>query len=459
MKRKLLALVLAAGKGTRFKSDRIKVLHPMLGKPMIHLVVDCMHALRPEAVHIVVGHQKDEIMKEGFSKPVQFIHQEKQLGTAHAVLAAKKVLQSHKDNDVLVINGDLTLIRPETLRPMLERHRREKNTLTFLTADMENPTGFGRVTYHENNVIRIFEEKDATPAQRKIKEVNVGVYLFKIDNLLKALPKISDKNIKGEFYLTDIIEIMSQREGRVGVHKAPTEQEIVGINDRYELAQAVEILRQRKIISLAKSGVTICDPSTTWIDLDVKIGRDTTLYSSVILEGKTVIGQGCTIYPFVHVKDSRIGHDVKILSSTMIEESTIERGAQIGPFTHLRPKSQVKSSAKVGNFVEMKNTVFGRGSKAGHLSYLGDAEISENVNIGAGTITCNYDGEKKHKTIIGKGAFIGSGTEIVAPVRIGKDSYVGAGSTITKNVSPGALAVSRSRQVEKPGWGKKKRKK
>jgi bifunctional UDP-N-acetylglucosamine pyrophosphorylase/glucosamine-1-phosphate N-acetyltransferase len=459
MKRKLLALVLAAGKGTRFKSDKIKVLHPMLGKPMIHLVVDCMFALRPEAVYVVVGHQKDEVMKEEFSKPVEFIHQKKQLGTAHAVLAAKKILQSNRDKDLLVINGDLTLIRPETLRPMIRQHRREKNALTFLSALMENPTGFGRVTYHDNGLIRIFEEKDAAPAQREIKEVNVGVYLFKIEELLKALPKITNKNIKGEFYLTDIIEILSRGKAKVGVYMAPMEQQIIGINDRYELAQAVEILRQRRIISLAESGVTIYDPSTTWIDLDVKIGRDTTICSSVILEGKTVIGQGCMIYPFVHVRNSRIGRDAKILTSTMIEESTIERGAQIGPFTHLRPKSFVKSGAKVGNFVEMKNTVFGRGSKAGHLSYLGDAEIKDNVNIGAGTITCNYDGKKKHKTIIEEGAFIGSGTELIAPVKIGKDAYVGAGSTINKNVSSGALAVSRSKQVEKPGLGRKERKK
>jgi bifunctional UDP-N-acetylglucosamine pyrophosphorylase/glucosamine-1-phosphate N-acetyltransferase len=459
MKGKLLALVLAAGKGTRFKSDKIKVLHPMLGKPMIHLVVDCMLALRPEAVYVVVGHQKDEVMQEEYSKPVKFIHQKKQLGTAHAVLAAKNILLSNSDKDLLVINGDLTLIRPETLKPMIRQHRKEKNALTFLSAEMEDPTGFGRVTYHEDNLIKIFEERDASPSQRKIKEVNVGVYLFKIKDLLKALPKISNKNIKGEFYLTDIIEIMSGGKGRVGVHKAPVEQEIVGINDRYELAKAVEILRQRKIMSLAASGVTIYDPSTTWIELDVKIGRDTTIYSSVVLEGKTVIGQRCKLYPFVHLRDSRVGHDVKILTSTMIEESIIENGAQVGPFSHLRPKNIIKAGAKVGNFVEMKSTVFGRGSKAGHLSYLGDSEIKNNVNIGAGTITCNYDGKRKHKTVIDEGAFIGSGTELVAPVKIGKDSYVGAGSTITKDVSSGALAVSRSKQVEKPGWGKKKRKK
>lgn len=459
MKRELLALVLAAGKGTRFKSDRIKVLHPMLGKPMIHLVVDCLLALNPETVYVVVGYQKDEVMAEEFSKPVAFVHQKEQKGTAHAVLAAKKILRSNRDKDLLVINGDLTLIRPETLKGMVKRHRKDKNSLTFLSAEMENPTGFGRVTYEGNGLIRICEEKDATTAQRRIKEVNVGVYLFRIADLLASLGKISNENAKGEFYLTDVIEIMSMGSGKVGVHKAPAEQEIVGINDRFELAKAVEILRRRKIMSLAASGVTIYDPATTWIDLDVKIGRDTTIYSSVILEGRTRIGRGCRIYPFAHVKDSRIGDDVDVLTSSVIEESTIEKGARVGPFTHLRPDSIVKAGAKVGNFVEMKNTVFGKGSKAGHLSYLGDSEIKENVNIGAGTITCNYDGKKKHKTVIDEGAFIGSGTELIAPVRIGKDAYVGAGSTIDKNVSPGALAVSRSRQVEKPGWGRKKGKK
>ena len=459
MKKNLIALVLAAGKGTRFKSDTIKVLHPMLGKPMIHLVVDCMLALRPENVFVVVGHQKDDVMQEEYSKPIRFIHQKKQLGTAHAVLAAKNILKSNREKDLLVMNGDLTLIRPETLRPMIRQHRKHNNALTFLSAEMADPTGFGRVTYHENNVIKIFEERDATSAQRRIKEVDVGVYLFRIKELLEALPKIANNNIKGEFYLTDIIEIMSVQGQRVGVHKAPAEQEIVGINDRYELAKAVEILRQRKIMSLAESGVTIYDPATTWIDLDVKIGRDTTIYSSVIIEGKTKIGRGCILYPFVHLRDTRVGDDVSVLTSTVIEESTIERGAQVGPFTHLRPKSIIKAGAKVGNFVEMKNTVFGSGSKAGHLSYLGDSDIRNNVNIGAGTITCNYDGKKKHKTFIDEGAFIGSGTELVAPVKIGKDSYVGAGSTITKNVSSGALAVSRSKQIEKPGWGRKKRKK
>jgi bifunctional UDP-N-acetylglucosamine pyrophosphorylase/glucosamine-1-phosphate N-acetyltransferase len=459
MRKDLLALVLAAGKGTRFKSDRIKILHPMLGKPMIHLVVDCMLVLEPETVYVVVGHQKKEVVDQGFPKKVEFVTQKTQLGTAHAVIAAKKVLREQKEKDLLVINSDLALIRPETLKPLIKQHRKQKNALTFLSAEMENPTGFGRIVHLDDQVIRIVEEREAAPALKKIKEVNVGVYLFKIKDLLQALPKISNQNKKKEYYLTDIIEILSREGKKVSVCKTPDEQEIVGINDRFELARAVEILRMRKIKSLAESGVTIYDPATAWIDMDVKIGRDTTIYSSVILEGNTVIGKQCTLYPFVHITNSQLKNRVRILTSTMIEESTIEQGAQVGPFTHLRPNTVIKAGAKVGNFVEMKNTVFGRGSKAGHLSYLGDSEINDQVNIGAGTITCNYDGKKKHKTYIDKGAFIGSGTELVAPLKIGKDAYIGAGSTITKNVSSGALAVSRSRQVEKANWGKKKGKK
>ncbi len=459
MRKNLLALVLAAGKGTRFKSDKIKVLHPLLGKPMIHLVVDCALGLRPEAVYVVVGYQKDQVIKEKFSGRVGFVIQKKQLGTAHAVLAAKDILQKHQQKDLLVINGDLALVRPETFRPMVRKHRQQGNALTFVSAEMEDPAGFGRVTYLENDGIRIVEEKDATPAVRKIKEANVGIYLFRIEDLLQSLPKISNLNKKGEFYLTDIIEIMSSEGKKVGIFKTPDEQEIVGINDRFELAKAVEILRLRKIKSLAQSGVTIYDPSSTWIDLDVKIGRDTTLYPSVILEGKSIIGEKCTLYPFVHVSHARLGRGVRVLTSTVIEECTVEENAQIGPFSHLRPKTVIKSGAKVGNFVEVKNTVFGKGSKAMHLTYLGDSEIKEKVNIGAGTITCNYDGRKKHRTFIDDEAFIGSGTELIAPVKIGKKAYVGAGSTINKDVSPGALAVARARQVEKPGWGKKKGKK
>ncbi len=385
--------------------------------------------------------------------------QKNQRGTAHAVLSAKEVLAKKKRKDLLIINADLPLLRPQTLRPFVSFHQRHGNALTFLSAELENPTGFGRVLRSGKEVERIIEERDASASERRIKEINAGVYLFRIDDLFQVLPKISNKNKKGEYYLTDAIEIMLKQGKKVGIFKTSHPEEIVGINDRYELAKAVEVLRDRKIKSLTRQGVTVYDPSSAWIDTDVKVGRDTIIYSSVFLEGKTVIGQDCRLYPFVHIIDSKVGDRVKILSSTMIEKSTIHDEAQIGPFSRLRPKSIVREGARIGNFVEMKNSIFGERSKAGHLSYLGDCTVEENVNIGAGTITCNYDGQKKYRTTIRKGAFIGSGTELVAPVEIGKNAYVGAGSTITKDVSPEALAVTRGKQVEKSRWTKKKRKK
>ncbi|UCC38683.1 MAG: bifunctional UDP-N-acetylglucosamine diphosphorylase/glucosamine-1-phosphate N-acetyltransferase GlmU [Candidatus Aminicenantes bacterium] len=459
MKKGFLALILAAGKGTRFKSEKAKVLFPMLGKSMLNLVIDCIQGLKPEKACVVVGHQKDEVVKEASLLKVHYVYQKEQLGTAHAVMAARNILLKDRDKDVLIINGDLPLIRSETLKPLLDSHRKKGNSLTFLTAELENPTGFGRIIRSEHNMIKVIEEKDATPSERKIKEINAGVYLFKIKDLLEALPKVSNQNKKSEYYLTDITEILSQEGKKIGAFKTSHSEEIIGINDRYELAMAIEALRERKIRSLAQRGVTILDPSTAWIDLDVKIGRDTTIYSSVIIEGDCVVGTQCKLYPFVHIIDSRVGKRVKVLSSTMIEESVIEDDAQVGPFAHLRPKTLLRKGSKIGNFVETKNTVFGRRSKAGHLTYLGDSEVEDEVNIGAGTITCNYDGIKKHKTTIKKGAFIGSGTELVAPVKVGKRAYVGAGSTITKNVSPESLAVTRSNQVEKPLRIKRKKRK
>ena len=456
MKKGFFALILAAGKGTRFKSEIIKVLHPMLGKSMLRLVLDCVFKLRPEKVYVVVGSQKEDVMKEAPSGKVEFLTQKRQLGTAHAVQAAKNALNKGREKDVLIINSDLPLMKPETLRPLLALHRKEGNSLTFLSAELEDPSGFGRIV-HSGDEIRVIEERDATAPQRRIKEVNAGVYVFKIKDLLEALPKVSNKNKKGEYYLTDVTEILSQEGKKIGVHKTRNTEDLVGVNSRYELSKAIGELRERKIKALTEKGVTIYDPCTTWIDLDVKIGPETIVYPSVIIEGNSVIGRECRLYPFVHIVDSRVGNRVKILSSTMIEESVIEDEAQVGPFTHFRPKTVIKSKAKVGNFVEMKNTIFGRKSKAGHLTYLGDCEVKEEVNIGAGTITCNYDGKKKYKTFIESGVFIGSGTELVAPLKVGKKAYIGAGSTITKDVAPGSLAVARSKQVEKRGKDPRKR--
>ncbi len=453
------ALILAAGKGTRFKSEKIKVLHTLMGKSMIKIAVDSISQLKPKMTHMIVGYQKEMLMEEFSGERISFITQKPQLGTAHAVMAASKNLSKYKEDDVLIMNGDLPLIRPYTLRPLLKQHQRQGNVLTFMSAEMADPTGFGRVIYLDKNRIKIIEEKDATPEQRKLKEGNVGIYIFKIKDMLSALPKISNKNKKGEYYLTDIIEILSSSGKKVGVNKTTHVGEIVGVNDRFELAKAVNILRIRKIESMAKKGVTFYDPASTWIDFDVNIGIDTVIYPFVVLEGNSVIGQECTLYPGAHIIDSRLGRGVKILSSTMIEECRIADKAQIGPFTHLRPNSIIKTGAKVGNFVEMKNTVFGNRSKAGHLSYVGDSQVGKDVNIGAGTITCNYDGIKKNKTIIDDRVFVGSGTQLVAPVKVRKGAYIAAGSTITKDVSAGALVVARVKQREIKDWVRKEKKK
>lgn len=458
MSQGFLALILAAGRGTRFKSDRIKVLHPLLGKSMLQLVVDSVLGLKPQKVYVVVGYQKDEIRKEVQSDKVALVHQKEQLGTAHAVMAANSVLKKNINKDVLIINADLPLVRPQTLQPLLALHRKKRNSLTFLSAELENPTGFGRIIRSEGKV-RVIEEKDASPSVKKIKEINTGVYLFKIKDLLASLPKVSNQNKKREYYLTDVTGIMAQEGKKIGSYMTSNTGEFVGVNSRYELAQAIDVLRERKIKDLTENGVTVLDPRTIWIDLDVRIGRDTVVYPSVVIEGHSIIGRECRLYPFTHVRDTRVGNRVEVLGSTMIENSVIEDEARVGPFSRLRPDSIIRKKAKVGNFVEMKNTDLGRKSKAMHLSYLGDSEIKGEVNVGAGTITCNYDGRKKHKTYIDEGAFIGSGTQLIAPLKIGKKAYIGAGSTITKDVSPESLAVSRSRQVEKKSWFRRKKKK
>jgi bifunctional UDP-N-acetylglucosamine pyrophosphorylase/glucosamine-1-phosphate N-acetyltransferase len=454
----LYVLVLAAGKGTRFKSHRIKVLHELMGKPMLSWILESVSGLDPEKIYVVVGCQKEEVKKEIKRKDVAFVYQAEQLGTAHAVLAAKDIIKADLNRNVLIINGDLPLLRTGTLKPLVGKHKREKNDLTFMSAEMQDPTGFGRLVYGKEGGIKIVEERDASPEQKKIKEANVGIYVFNAKALLRTLPEISNDNKKGEYYLTDAIEILSQKGGKVGVFRTESLEEIVGVNDRFELASAARKLCLRKIKMLAEEGITFYDPESTWIGADVQIGRDSVIYPSVLIEGKTIIGKECVLSSSVHIIDSQIGNGVKILDSTVIEGSIIEDHVKIGPFAHLRPETVLKKGSKVGNFVEIKKTVFGEKSKAGHLSYLGDSIVGKEVNIGAGTITCNYDGKKKHRTVIEDGAFIGSGTELVAPVTIGKNAYIGAGSTITKDVAPYSLAVSRSPQKQRIGWAGKKRK-
>ncbi len=454
----LCVLVLAAGKGTRFKSHRVKVLHKLMGKPMLSWILESVSGLDPEKIYVVVGCQKEEVKSEVNREDVAFVYQAEQLGTAHAVLAARDAIETDLTKDILIINGDLPLLRTGTLKPLVEKHKREKNDLTFMSAEMEDPTGFGRLIFDKEGRIRIVEEREATAEQKKIKEANVGIYVFNAEALLETLPEISNDNKKSEYYLTDAIEILSTKGSRIGVFRTESLEEIVGVNDRFELASAARKLRLRKIKMLAEEGITFYDPESTWIEADVKIGRDSVIYPSVVIEGKTVIGKECVLSPSVHIIDSHIGDGVKILTSTVIQESTIEDHVKVGPFAHLRPETVLKKGSKVGNFVEMKKTVFGEHSKAGHLSYLGDSIVGKEVNIGAGTITCNYDGKKKHRTVIEDGAFIGSGVELVAPVKIGKNAYIGAGSTITKDVAPYSLAVSRSPQKQRKDWARKRRK-
>jgi len=458
MKNSLLALVLAAGEGTRFRSETNKVLHPLLGKSMIRLVLDAVLSLAPEKTYVLVGYERQAVMEETASLGVEFVHQKERKGTARAVLAAKAVLQDKEGDDVIVMPADLPLLRTETLRALVASHRKQGNKATVLSADVENPAGFGRIVRGRDGGLRIIEEKDAPPSVRKLKEVNTAVYVFAVRDLLRALPRISNNNKSGEYYLTDVISLFSRAGKKVNVFKTAHPEDIIQINTRSDLSRAAGAFRERKIQELSADGATVLSPASTWIDLDVRIGQDTIIYPSVIIEGQTTIGSRCRIYPGAHLINCRIGNDVAVLSSTVMEETTVEDHVQVGPFARLRPKTILRAGARVGNFVEMKNTDFGQGSKAGHLSYLGDSEIQERVNIGAGTITCNYDGLKKNRTVIEAGAFIGSGVELVAPVRIGKGAYVAAGSVITKDVSPEALAVARGRQVERAGWARRIRK-
>jgi len=457
MSQGLTALVLAAGQGTRFKSATNKVLHPVLGRPMIRLVLDSLLALDPDKVIVVTGHQKDDVARAVAHPKVKCVVQKKQLGTADAVRSARKVLAARPNDDVLVINSDLPLFRAETIKPLLRLHRKSRNALTVLSAEPTDPSGFGRLIRGEKGRLRVVEEKDATPAEKKIGEVNTGIYVFAARDLLDVLPRISNKNVKREFYLTDAVEIISRRGKKVTTFKTPNAEEVVGVNTRYELANAAAALRDRKLRSLAEAGVTVLDPRSTWIDLEVEIGPDTVIYPSVTIEGSTRIGHGCLVHPSAHLVNAEVGNGVQVLTGSVIKDSIIGDGVSVGPHCHLRGKTVIHAGARVGNFVEMKNTDFGRRSKAMHLSYLGDSAVGQDVNVGAGTITCNYDGVKKHRTTIEDKVFVGSGTELVAPVRVGKGAYIAAGSTITADVSPDSLAISRARQVAKPGWAKKKK--
>lgn len=447
----LKTLILAAGKGTRMKSDLPKVIHKVNGIPMIVKIISVLEKLKSEENILILGHKKDEVLKV-VGENCDYVLQTEQLGTGHAVLQAKEKLENY-DGDVMVLCGDTPLLREETLKKLYEYHKTNEATTTILTSIYENPFGYGRIIKENGLVKAIIEEKEANEEVKKIKEVNAGVYCFNSRELFKALSKINNNNEKGEYYLTDVIGIQVGENKKVQSFILEDNMEILGVNSKIELAQASGVLRERKNKALMEEGVILVDPLTTYVEESVTIGKDTILYPGVLLQGNTIIGEKCEIIGNTRIIDSTLGNNIRVESS-VIEESILDDGVTMGPFAHLRPKAHLKENVHIGNFVEVKKSTLEKGVKAGHLTYLGDAHVGENTNIGAGTITCNYDGINKFKTVIGKEAFIGSDSMLVAPVNIGDKALVGAGSVITKDVPNNSLAVSRSKQIIKTDWRK-----
>lgn len=446
--RNLAIVILAAGEGTRMKSDLPKVLHTLAGRPLVEWVLSSVSALRPDKIVMVVGHKGKEVMGALAGKKLSFVEQKQQFGSGHALRQAEKTLKNFR-GDVLVLCADTPLIDPSTLKTFIAAHRAEGSAATVLTSRFDNPFGYGRVVRGKHGQLEeIVEEKDATPEERRIKEINSGIYCLKSPGIWKVLGRIKADNRKKEYYLTDAIGILRAEESPVGAYPHVSPREIIGINTRLDLAQAEEIVRQGTLKALMLDGVTVIDPGATYVSIDARIGRDTVLYPGTTIEGKTLIGEGCRIGPSSFVQDSRVGNGTEIRSS-FVYESEIGDDVKIGPFAHLRPGAKIEDGARVGNFSEVKNSTVKAGAKVNHLSYIGDAYVGKKANIGAGTITCNYDGVRKNKTYIGDRTFVGSNVNLVAPVSVGPDVVLGAGSTITENVPAASLAIARARQVNK----------
>jgi bifunctional UDP-N-acetylglucosamine pyrophosphorylase/glucosamine-1-phosphate N-acetyltransferase len=450
-------VVLAAGKGTRMKSAQPKVLHRVAGQPLIAHVLACAATVHPQTTTVVIGHQAETLTSAlaGY-EGLTFVVQEPQLGTAHALMTAEGALAG-RTGTLVLLSGDVPLLTPGTLQRLVERHQTTGAAATVVTAVVNDPHGYGRIVRSGEQIARIVEQKDASQAEREIREINSGIYAFSLEGLFDAVRRIATENAQKEYYLPDLVAIYRERGSIVETITVSNPDEIRGINSRLELAAVSRIVRDQKTAELMASGVTIEDPSTTYVDAGVTVGADTILRPGISLEGHTTIGAGCEIHSGSRIVDSRIGDRVTILNHCVITNAEVADDASIGPFAHLRSGADVRAKAKVGNFVELKKTVLGAGSKANHLAYLGDATIGEQVNIGAGTITCNYDGVNKNQTVIEDGAFVGSDSQLIAPVTIGKGAYVGSGSTIRGNVPAGALAVSAGTQRNIDGWVAKKK--
>ena len=445
-------VILAAGQGTRMKSQLPKVLHRLAGRPLIDCVLATAASVSPATVTIIVGHRAEAVRRHLGERPgFSFALQQPQLGTAHALQQAQVALAGRRGT-VLLLSGDVPLLTADTLRRLLEVHRSAAAAATVVTAMVERPYGYGRIVRTNGRLSRIVEERDASPAERQIKEINGGIYAFDLEPLFDSLRGIAAHNAQGELYLTDLMAIYSRRKLPVETLTLPDPQEIRGINSRTELAEVSRLVHQKKNEELMAAGVTLIDPATTYIDPGVHIGADTVIHPGVVIEGTTRIGSVCEIQAHVRIVDCEIGDRVSINNFCLLVGSRIADGAAIGPFAHLRPETHVHEGAKIGNFVELKKTSLGAGSKVNHLSYLGDAVVGEHVNVGAGTIVCNYDGKRKQQTVIQDGAFIGSDTQLIAPVTVGRDAYVGTGTTVREDVPPGALAVSAGKQRNIEGW-------
>jgi bifunctional UDP-N-acetylglucosamine pyrophosphorylase / glucosamine-1-phosphate N-acetyltransferase len=451
--------IMAAGKGTRLKSKHPKVLHEVGGKPQLaHVIAAATKVVPAQDVFAIIGHEADRVRRTVADTGIRFVLQDEQRGTGHALMVARDALAEY--DQVIVLSGDAPLISPETIKRLGDFHSSERPAMTVLTAQLQDPTGYGRVIRKSQkscDVKAIVEEKSATPAQRKLREINSGFYAFDAKLLFEYIDELSNDNPHSEFYLTDMAAILCKAKKRVMAVAASDPHEILGSNTRAELVEIDWRLRMAKCRQLMIDGVTIFFPQTCVIDGDVEIGEDTVVEPFVQILGKTRIGRDCRIRSYSVINNSVLGDGVLVRPACVLDEARVMKGAMLGPYSHLRPGSEIGEGAHVGNFVETKKTRLGKGSKANHLTYLGDTEIGAGVNVGAGTITCNYDGEHKHKTVIEDGAFIGSDSTLVAPVKIGQGAYVGAGSCITDDVPPDSLAIGRARQIMKEGWVKARR--
>lgn len=459
--RPLKVIILAAGQGTRMKSDLPKVLHPVAGRPMLGYVVDAARALRPERLVIVVGYAADKVkayLAEGFpGTAFTYAVQEPQLGTGHALLSARDAI-GWEEADLLLLYGDIPLVRTATLQTLIDGHLSTAAVATVLTAIVDDPSGYGRIIRDPGTkeIARIVEHADASRSERAISEINIGIYCFKVPEVFPLLDRLTVANEQKELYLVDMVGLLLREGRRVATVVADDPDEVEGVNSRVQLARSEAARRAGILATLMRSGVTVTDPASTYVDWGVEVGRDTVLEPGSILRGKTRIGRDCSIGPWSQLIDAVVGDGCRVWSS-VVESSRVADEASVGPFSRLRPGTKVGSKAKVGNFAELKNSDVGPGAKIQHHSYIGDADIGPDANIGAGTVVVNYDGVAKHRTVIGRGAFVGCNSNLVAPVKVGDGAYTGAGTTVTQDVPPGTLAVARPRQTNLEGWVQRRR--